>query len=372
MSVEDDRSGPFKKFDSDPDSDPNLSVIGDAPWLTPAWLTEQMGKRGILTVGEVATVEERPLPLNSGAAQFCCLDIGYTGGGADGPRQCLMKVGRPERESWNLRELAFYDVVGDGPHHSSVVDCYGAHHDASSRRTFLLLEDHGGSRHMTQYPVPPDLSACERAVDTLASFHAAWWENPLFADSRFDPWSEERARSINEQVFRPAAEDFLVQISDRLSARRRALLSRYADRFASILGPRFGDGGLTLVHEDAHLWNFLIPDDPNAQVHIVDWQMWDVDLPVWDLVYMVALHWFPERRARYERPLLDRYLHGLQSAGIDFSRQRLMEDYRLMVLRSLCVPILGHAWGIPADIWWNHLERSYLAIEDWDAEELLG
>jgi hypothetical protein len=86
---------------------------------------------------------------------------------------------------------------------------------------------------------------------------------------------------------------------------------------------------------------------------------------------MVIVHWFPERRSRYERHLLDIYLAELHRNEIEYTRGSLLADYRFSVLRELATPILGHAWGVPADIWWNHLERVFLSIDDWDALALL-
>jgi hypothetical protein len=43
----------------------------------------------------------------------------------------------------------------------------------------LLREDLTGSLVIpTTCPLPPSQSQCERSIDALARFHAAWWDDP--------------------------------------------------------------------------------------------------------------------------------------------------------------------------------------------------
>ena len=54
---------------------------------------------------------------------------------------------------------------------------------------------------------------------------------------------------------------------------------------------------LTVTHGDAHIWNFLLPRaGVSDTVRIFDFDLWDINVPTHDLAYMVALHWYPERR----------------------------------------------------------------------------
>jgi hypothetical protein len=49
-------------------------------------------------------------------------------------------------------------------------------------------------------------------------------------------------------------------------------------------------------------------------------------VPATDVAYMMAMHWYPERRVRLEAPLLKRYHAGLRAHGItDYSLERLWE-----------------------------------------------
>jgi hypothetical protein len=42
------------------------------------------------------------------------------------------------------------------------------------------------------------------------------------------------------------------------------------------------------------------------------------------------------------------------------------------VLWNTTIPVWQEANGVPSVIWWNNLERIFLAVDDLDCRELLG
>ena len=88
---------------------------------------------------------------------------------------------------------------------------------------------------------------------------------------------------------------------------------------------------------------------------------------------MMALHWHPDLRRQRERHLLDVYHAELMAGGVrGYDRPALDDDYRLSALWATTIPIWQHAAGIPPVIWWHHLDRIHLAIDDLGCRELLG
>jgi hypothetical protein len=115
------------------------------------------------------------------------------------------------------------------------------------------------------------------------------------------------------------------------------------------------------------------PDDDSAGgERLFDWSAWRPDLPATDLACMTAMHWYPERRRRFERPLLDHYHASLLASGVKgYDRAALDHDYRLAVLTQLMTPTIW-ANGIPPAVWWNNLERIMLAVDDLGCRDLLS
>jgi hypothetical protein len=87
---------------------------------------------------------------------------------------------------------------------------------------------------------------------------------------------------------------------------------------------------------------------------------------------MIAAHWYPERRQRMERPLLDHYHATLVTNGVSgYGRGDLHDDYRVSVLWQLMTPVWQAGLGQHPMIWWDHLERIILAVDDLGCRDLL-
>jgi hypothetical protein len=70
--------------------------------------------------------------------------------------------------------------------------------------------------------------------------------------------------------------------------------------------------------------------------------------------------------------LLDHYHEELLARGVrGYDRHVLDEDYRLSALWHITTPLWQEANNLPPVIWWNNLERIFLAVEDLGCRELL-
>lgn len=59
----------------------------------------------------------------------------------------------------------------------------------------------------------------------------------------------------------------------------------------------------SLGHGVAHVWNLLYPRDGAVSgIRLIDRDGWRVGRGAADLAYVMAVHWYPERRARPEAP----------------------------------------------------------------------
>ena len=96
----------------------------------------------------------------------------------------------------------------------------------------------------------------------------------------------------------------------------------------------------------------MFPKDKNGVVKIIDWQSFENGMGAYDLAYMVALHWFPEKRKEYESVVLARYHQGLIENGIkDYSLESMLVDYRYSIVQLLFFPAYLWEAKISAGIW---------------------
>jgi hypothetical protein len=339
------------------------------------WLTAVLREGGFLTSGEVIDIEQKPSRIGETITSvFFELSIKYSPySEGSHPSNCLLKAGKPELFEFTRKEAAFYEMVASGTNVGSLLKFYGSSISQEDQSAVVLLEDKGEADYMTtEWPIPPKIEVCELAVRSLAQVHARWWESPILGSEGFERVSAEKIDGIFQQ-FEPALALFFESIGDGLSQSRLRTLEMIAERLPVIL-KQYIDGvsAQTLVHGDAHFWNFLFPKDESEPPILIDWQGWEIGTGVSDLAYMIGLHWFPERRARFEKRILGCYLDELHLHNIDYSHDDLWRDYRLRIALQPIIPVFQAQLGIPAGIWWPHLDRAFSAFDDLSCEEFLG
>jgi hypothetical protein len=105
---------------------------------------------------------------------------------------------------------------------------------------------------------------------------------------------------------------------DLLPSHRRDLYRRLIDRGAELNKRYHSHHDMTVVQGDAHYWNCFLPKDGGDDIRFFAWACWRIDVGIGtdDLAYMIALHWYPDRRHILERPLLDLYHATLTACGV--------------------------------------------------------
>lgn len=339
--------------------------------VTPAYLTEVLRRACALERGRVRAVEvtlERALHVS----HVCRLAVTYTDDAPeDAPAQLFLKLSGAALEAhYSRKEIEFYAKVAPLAPELPLLRCFDAVFDEATGRAHLLLEDVTETHGQPPAPMPPHDEECDAVVDCLAELHARWWHDPrlgrevgrLTTQTEF----EELRRMIETRLA-----GFLDFLGDRLSRERRA---RYEQVLAGAMQPwrrMLTREGLTLAHGDAHWWNFLYPRR-EGRVLIFDWHQWHVDAPLKDLAYLIAVNWYPERRARLEQPLLRRYHAQLQARGVErFSWADCWLGYRQQIIRELFIPMWQWSSGMPPSVWWAGLEKVWLAFDDLNCAELL-
>jgi len=274
-------------------------VITDFEQVTPEWLTEVLTRNGFIEQGAVASVELEAEKTNTAAVARLRLEFAE-GTQANVPRRLFLKL------SDFRREVDFYrTIVPSMKATPLILNCYDAEYDADTGAAHLLLEEVSATHRPSAETLPPSTPRYEMLINALAQFHATWWDHPrIYGDIG------ELAGDIHETTLaraRDGLRGFFDFMGDRMSDERRAIFKRVFERWPPRhYYERMARGkGLTIIHGDAHAWNFLYPRDPEShRVRILDWAMWQVGLATNDLAYMIAMHDFPDYRSRMERPLL--------------------------------------------------------------------
>jgi hypothetical protein len=339
-------------------------------------LTTILRKSGAFGNGRVrdVTVERS---FDTVLSHILRLRLHYEGEAETTPTSLIFKSVIAERADtfWfaGRNEVAFYNEIAAVTKDHLVPRCYEAAYDDQTKLWHLLLEDLTDSHFIaTPWPLPPTLGQCEQIMRARARFHAAWWDDPRLG-GKIGTW--QTPAELDQQLEGLASR--LAQFTERrghyLSAERRDLYARLLDAGPRLQARYRSRRNMTVVHGDAHVWNIFLPKEEGRDGALqFDWDCWRVDVATDDLAYMTAVHWHPDLRRRFERPLLDHYHEELLARGVrGYDRHALDEDYRLSALWHITTPLWQEANNLPPVIWWNNLERIFLAVADLGCRELL-
>lgn len=342
-------------------------VITDFEQVTPDWLTGVLRRDGVVEQGEIVSVDIRTQKTNT--ATVAHLSLSWSEGTPSRtPRALFLKLADFRRE------VDFYRTVVPAMQSTPLIlDCYDAVYDEQAGAAHLLLEDVTATHMPSDMTLPPSTPRYELLTNALAQFHATWWDHPRLTGDL-----GQLAGDVHEMTIRRAREGlpgFMDFMGDRMSDERRAVFERvFALWPPRPFRERIANGqGLTIIHGDAHAWNFLYPRDPEAhRVRILDWALWQVGRATNDLAYMIAMHDFPDYRTRMERPLVRHYYDRLVELGVQgYTWDDCWLDYRLSAIHNLFFPV--YHWVVKGDpaLWWPNLERAMLAYHDLRCEDLL-
>lgn len=344
--------------------------------VEPARLTAALRRAGVLDAGavrEVKVLHQRDTVVS----HIVRIGLRYVGESAGAPQALILKTANSafaeKLANAGRHEVAFYTQLAPRTPPGLVPRCFDGHFDQDSSAWHLLIEDLSDSHEIaTPWPLPPSREQAAAIVTTLARWHAAWWDHPSLGDT-VGTWASAEDTALHMETFAGHYDRFADMLGDRLSEERRILYRRLIDQSARLSQRYHSRRHLSITHGDAHSWNFLLPRAGVVDtVRIFDFDQWGINVPTGDLAYMMAMHWYPERRQALERPLLNLYHDTLIENGVTgYTRGALDQDYRRSVLRHITKPVWQWNINLPPLIWWNNLERIMMAVEDLGCEELL-
>ncbi len=354
--------------------------------LTPAWQT-RTGDAAVLSrvlrdAGALGEVQISAVGVESTStkivSQVMRLRLSYDQPAPGAPDTLILKTNHPKRSEAGWRrgrnEVAFYRRVAPTTAGRFVPRCFEAHADEASGDWHLILEDLTDTHAIVgDWPLPPTLPACDRIVETHAGHQASHWD-AAHLESLMETWRWRDATATHKflELLSAQVDRFAARMGDRLPPERRALYGRLLDA-APRLAERYRTRrDLTVVQGDAHVWNCFLPRDDRGTPRLFDWDSWKIDVGASDVAHMMTVHWYPDRRRRIERSLLDRYHAALLANGVaGYDRRALDDDYRFATLWQITWPVWQEAGGVPPRIWWNNLERVLLAFDDLGCIDLL-
>jgi hypothetical protein len=348
------------------------TTICNLDQVTPGWLTGVLRGAGCLEHGKV--VEVRTHPWTSTTSTVCGLKLGYS---ADAPPQApcrlFLKFTNPSTagklDGLARREVEFFTNIAGRMPDAPCPRCYDASYCPDSNSCHILLEDLSATH--TSLGMAPDQDRCLAAMDSLARFHAFWWDHPALAEVAGDLPTLGSQQAYQQEIERHLP-GFLASLGQSLCSEDRRILEQAASATAAMRQHLTSGRNLTLAHGDAHLMNFLFPLDPSSgNVRIIDWQFGLASAGPYDL-HMVVLHWQPSLRRDREAALVRRYYDCLCRYGVTgYTWEACWRDYRWAITDNLFMPLWWWCLGQPQKEWLNILGYALQGFRDLRCEELV-
>ena len=346
------------------------------PQATPEHLTVLLRRAGVLGGGEVIDVGVET-SRDTLISRIARLRLTYARQSDASPSHVFFKTSHERVDAtfreFGRKEAAFYDVVAPALPPGLLPRCYEAVAEPAGHWHVMLEDLTASYETLPDWPVPPPTTRWNAVVAAHARFHAFWWDHARLGVSVGAFADDAGALERHLASFPKEVATFADRLGDRLSAERRRIYERLVDAAPRLSARYRSHRDMTIIHGDAHVWNALVSRDAALNdVRLIDWDAWRIDTATDDLAYMIAVHWFPDWRRRYERESLRRYHDALIAAGVGgYSFDALWQDYRHSVLWQIATPMWQANHGLGAWIWWNHLECIMAAVHDLDCLELL-
>lgn len=293
------------------------------------------------------------------------------------PETMICKVYGPEwYQRGGLQEVLAYRQITPALRLSIAPTLYGLIDDPAAETCVLLIED----LETCHQPVASPMADAwlDLLVDTLADFHAQWWEDPVLHTAAFlqpEDTVMRMAQAIppqglmaNAASARIAVSRFRSEYGSELSEEEAHLLARLDARWAGAFIERTVDQrGLTLLHGDFHLLgNVFIARQPDAvsPIKVIDWGQVKRGLGPHDLMFALLSVDAVDRRSR-DLELLRRYHQRLLARGVNhYGWDQCLWDYRFSLLTNVYQSIFQ------GSLRW--FRRTLDVVDLWEAQELLN
>lgn len=234
-----------------------------------------------------------------------------------------------------LNEYLFYTRVA-----SSVSvrtpKCWVARYDAEAQRCILLMEDLIDSEQGDQFASCSEADA-ELVLEQAAGLHAPRWGDPELATIPFLPPAESRGETLS-QYYQAAATPCLARLGHAFSDDVVATVEHFGTvmrRWAAGTETRH-----TITHGDFRPDNFLFGRRAEApKLAVVDWQTAATGVGPTDIAYFIGGAYPEQSRRSVELTFLEQYRQRLLAAGVSYTAQDCLQDYRWGALWGLLVGV---------------------------------
>lgn len=309
--------------------------------LTPQWMTTALRHCGLISATtEVSEVDRQQVGEGVGMmSELSRVVLSYAGDSTDAPTSFIAKypsqnpTNRGVAMSFNLyeREVRYFaELESLTTAHSPLA--YIA--EIQGDNFLLLLEDLGEYRTGDQIQ-GADLDESVAAVAELAKLHAAFWNRVDGID--WIPHISQSYHADNMQAGTAGGWGNMVAVFGDFLTDEIAQLEPSFSAALPGMQQQMDSAPITLIHGDYRMENFLFGTRPeHHQLAIIDWQGPLLGRGMVDVALVLGQSTRTEVRQAHEQELIQQYVTGLQTLGVDYSFEQAWQEYLSALLYNWC------------------------------------
>ena len=365
-------------------------VITNIEQLTPEWLTNIFKNKGYLNQGKVTKIiKKNSKEANSSNVHFLELNFSNNAQMELTSPEIVVKIPKLTylpNYFVGKHEVKYYNIVAEMMNEMPLPTCYHAAYSEETGLSHIIFKNLSDTHTewLEEWPATLKIHYIGKAIDCLAEFHAFWWDHPklkelskhsfmfyTFKENSFNEkeiisWFKKENQALNRM---------LKILGDQISVKQKELFETVFSRYPKVAYERIKKEEITVLHGDAHQWNYYYPTDienEKSKVILSDWQFWSIGVGGQDLSFMMGLWWPPEARSLLEKELIKRYHNSLINFGVkNYSWDECWYDYRFGALLNLYKVVYYWVQEYPPSTFWPCLKYSFHTIEDLNCIELL-
>ena len=312
--------------------------------LTTDWLTDTLRAAGVLQQACVTARTIQDLGTEKGmTGQLARVRLAHDQLEPAAPRALIVKCSAADPQArvsihamgFYEREVRFYaQLAARSPLRTP--RCYFSALDLASGHSLLLLEDLAPARNGS-WVAGCSVAEAERAVRTIARFHAAWWQHRALAEERWlalrGPITADQAAGLLQDTWEP----FLSTLGTRVTPELLQIGAWLEQHIGRLVAYLYQAAPATLIHNDYQADNlFFAGSDTTDALVVADWQLTTAGRGPYDVAFFVGGHLAPQERRDHEHRLLHTYHMVLRDHGVaDYSFEQCVDDYRLAMLHPI-------------------------------------
>ena len=311
--------------------------------ITVGWLNTVLGDE----FGTVASIAVAHFGEGVGIlGELARISLTYASG-ASGPASIVAKCASASPENqflsiamgFYLREVAFYRHIADGVD----VRVPRPFHAAASETGVpfvLLIEDIEGASTPNQLD-GISVDEARRIISSVVPLHTQFWgTDEVFSLDWLPPMNNDMYKGA-QPMATAGFPGFAEHFGDRIPTDMLDTIRVACDRYAELLDYTVTVGTPTFTHTDCRAENYLFggPDGVDATT-MIDFQLSTRHVGMWDVTNLLAGSMDPDLRRAHEVELISEYVDQIRAAGIDYTVDQAMKEYRISLLQQTTAQVI--------------------------------